>query len=208
MEQAKAVLLEPIMKVEVIAPVEFAGDLMSDMNGRRGRITGMDTRAGRRSSARWCDVGDAHLRNDLTSMTQGVARSPWKRVTTITCRRCRPIRSSPRTRPRWPESRKKGVDPASMSDLPSGAAFADRARGALMGLAVGDAVGTTVEFSSRGSFTPVTDMVGGGPFGLKAGQWTDDIRWRCAWPPAWSKPASSTPKTRWGVTAAGGAKGT
>ena len=49
-----------------------------------------------------------------------------------------------------------------------------RARGALLGLAVGDAVGTTVEFMPRGSFPPVTDMVGGGPFGLEAGQWTDD----------------------------------
>jgi ADP-ribosyl-[dinitrogen reductase] hydrolase len=50
----------------------------------------------------------------------------------------------------------------------------DRFRGCLLGLAVGDAVGTTVEFKSRGSFPPVTDMVGGGPFGLKPGQWTDD----------------------------------
>ncbi len=43
-----------------------------------------------------------------------------------------------------------------------------------MGLACGDAIGTTVEFSPRGSFTPVTDMTGGGPFQLKPGQWTDD----------------------------------
>jgi ADP-ribosyl-[dinitrogen reductase] hydrolase len=50
----------------------------------------------------------------------------------------------------------------------------ERARGCLLGLAAGDAVGTTVEFRARGSFTPVTDMVGGGPFGLRAGQWTDD----------------------------------
>jgi ADP-ribosylglycohydrolase len=41
-------------------------------------------------------------------------------------------------------------------------------------LAVGDAVGTTVEFRSPGSFEPLTDMIGGGPFGLKPGQWTDD----------------------------------
>lgn len=46
--------------------------------------------------------------------------------------------------------------------------------GTLLGLACGDAVGTAVEFAPRGSFEPVTDMVGGGPFGLKAGQWTDD----------------------------------
>ena len=50
----------------------------------------------------------------------------------------------------------------------------DRARGCLLGLAVGDAVGTTVEFKQRGSFRPLTDMVGGGPFGLQPGQWTDD----------------------------------
>jgi ADP-ribosyl-[dinitrogen reductase] hydrolase len=50
----------------------------------------------------------------------------------------------------------------------------DRYRGSLLGLACGDAVGTTVEFRSRGSFPPVTDMVGGGPFALKPGQWTDD----------------------------------
>ena len=50
----------------------------------------------------------------------------------------------------------------------------DRRRGALLGLAVGDAVGTTVEFKSPGTFPPVTDMTGGGPFRLKAGDWTDD----------------------------------
>lgn len=46
--------------------------------------------------------------------------------------------------------------------------------GALLGLACGDAVGTSVEFSPRGSFAPVTGMTGGGPFGLQPGQWTDD----------------------------------
>jgi ADP-ribosyl-[dinitrogen reductase] hydrolase len=50
----------------------------------------------------------------------------------------------------------------------------DRAVGALLGLAVGDAVGTTLEFSTRESKPPLVDMVGGGPFGLKPGQWTDD----------------------------------
>jgi ADP-ribosyl-[dinitrogen reductase] hydrolase len=50
----------------------------------------------------------------------------------------------------------------------------DRARGCLLGLAIGDAIGTTVEFKPRGSFTPMTDIVGGGPFQLKAGEWTDD----------------------------------
>jgi ADP-ribosyl-[dinitrogen reductase] hydrolase len=50
----------------------------------------------------------------------------------------------------------------------------DRARGALLGLAVGDAVGTTLEFRPPGSFEPISDMVGGGPFRLDAGQFTDD----------------------------------
>lgn len=50
----------------------------------------------------------------------------------------------------------------------------DRFRGALVGLAVGDAVGTSVEFLQRGEFTPVTDMVGGGAFNLQPGEWTDD----------------------------------
>lgn len=50
----------------------------------------------------------------------------------------------------------------------------DRFRGCLLGLAVGDAVGTTVEFKPRGSFPPVTDMLGQGPFQLQPGQWTDD----------------------------------
>lgn len=50
----------------------------------------------------------------------------------------------------------------------------DRALGAFLGLAVGDAVGTTLEFSSRDSCPPLTDMVGGGPFSLAAGEWTDD----------------------------------
>lgn len=50
----------------------------------------------------------------------------------------------------------------------------ERYRGCLLGLAAGDAVGTTVEFQRRGSFPPVTDMVGKGPFGLAPGEWTDD----------------------------------
>ncbi|WP_291260420.1 ADP-ribosylglycohydrolase family protein [Gemmatimonas sp.] len=53
-------------------------------------------------------------------------------------------------------------------------ALRNRLRGALMGLAAGDAVGTTVEFKAPGSFAPVRDMMGGGPFNLAPGEWTDD----------------------------------
>ena len=50
----------------------------------------------------------------------------------------------------------------------------DRFRGCLLGLAAGDALGTTLEFRPPGSFEPISDMVGGGPFDLQPGQWTDD----------------------------------
>ena len=49
-----------------------------------------------------------------------------------------------------------------------------RVKGALFGLACGDAVGTSLEFKMRGTFEPINDMVGGGKFNLKPGQWTDD----------------------------------
>ncbi len=49
-----------------------------------------------------------------------------------------------------------------------------RFRGVMFGLAAGDAVGTTLEFQSPGSFAKIDDMVGGGPFHLAAGEWTDD----------------------------------
>ncbi len=50
----------------------------------------------------------------------------------------------------------------------------DRYRGSLFGLAVGDALGTTLEFKPPGSFEPLVAMIGGGPFGLEPGEWTDD----------------------------------
>jgi ADP-ribosyl-[dinitrogen reductase] hydrolase len=50
----------------------------------------------------------------------------------------------------------------------------DRARGCLLGLAVGDALGTTLEFCRRDSLPHQRDMTGGGPFNLEPGQWTDD----------------------------------
>lgn len=60
--------------------------------------------------------------------------------------------------------------------FPNTSAYAirDRAIGALMGLAVGDAIGTTLEFKARDTYAPLTDMIGGGPFALKPGEWTDD----------------------------------
>jgi ADP-ribosylglycohydrolase len=50
----------------------------------------------------------------------------------------------------------------------------NRRRGALLGLAVGDALGAAVEFMSPGSFEPVSDYRDGGAHGLAPGEWTDD----------------------------------
>ena len=50
----------------------------------------------------------------------------------------------------------------------------DRFLGCLLGLAAGDALGTTLEFRKPGTFESLTDMIGGGPFHLNAGEWTDD----------------------------------
>jgi elongation factor G len=74
MEAAKPALLEPVMNVEVQAPVEFAGDLMGDMNGRRGRISGMDTKGGTQIVKAQAPMSEMlNYQNDLISMTQGRA---------------------------------------------------------------------------------------------------------------------------------------
>ena len=72
MEQAKATLLEPIMAVEITVPDEFAGSIMGDLNSRRGRIQGMDNKAG--NTVVKAEVPMAEMLTygaDLTSMTQG-----------------------------------------------------------------------------------------------------------------------------------------
>ncbi len=72
MEQAKPALLEPIMKVEITAPDEFAGSIMGDLNSRRGRIQGMDNKGGKTIVK--AEVPMAEMLTygaELTSMTQG-----------------------------------------------------------------------------------------------------------------------------------------
>jgi elongation factor G len=74
MQNAKPTLLEPIMDVEVQAPVEYAGDLMGDMNGRRGRIAGMDTKGTTQIIRAQAPMAEMlNYQNDLISMTQGRA---------------------------------------------------------------------------------------------------------------------------------------
>ncbi len=72
MEQAKPVLLEPVMRVEIEAPEEFAGTLMGDLNQRRGRVQGMDSRNA--STVIRAEVPMAEMLTygqSLTAMTQG-----------------------------------------------------------------------------------------------------------------------------------------
>jgi elongation factor G len=72
MEQAKPCLLEPIMNVEITVPENNAGDIMGNLNGRRGRVQGMDPKGG--STAIKAQVPLAEMltyASDLTSMTQG-----------------------------------------------------------------------------------------------------------------------------------------
>jgi hypothetical protein len=76
----------------------------------------------------------------------------------------------------------------------------DRYRGALLGLAVGDALGTTVEFKAPGTFPPVTDISGGGHFNLKPGEWTDDTSMALCLAESL---IDSTPKIKWTVTVDG-----
>lgn len=72
MAVAKPALLEPIMKVEVQAPVEFAGDLMGDMNSRRGRISGMETKGSTQIIRAMVPMAEMlTYQTDLISMTQG-----------------------------------------------------------------------------------------------------------------------------------------
>ncbi len=72
MQEAKPALLEPIVNAEIQAPVEYAGDLMGDLNGRRGRISGMDTKGNTQFIRAQVPMAEMlNYQNDLTSMTQG-----------------------------------------------------------------------------------------------------------------------------------------
>jgi elongation factor G len=72
MEVANPVLLEPIMNVEVYAPDAYAGDLMGDLNSRRGRVLGMDSKAGNQVIKAQVPMSEMlSYAPTLTSMTQG-----------------------------------------------------------------------------------------------------------------------------------------
>jgi elongation factor G len=74
MQEARPALLEPIMNAEIQAPVEYAGDLMGDLNGRRGRISGMETKGNSQFIRAQVPMSEMlNYQSDLTAMTQGRA---------------------------------------------------------------------------------------------------------------------------------------
>jgi len=74
MKQARPALLEPVMNVEVYAPDQYSGDLMGDLSGRRGRISGSEARGHNVVIKAQVPLSEMlSYANDLTSMTQGRA---------------------------------------------------------------------------------------------------------------------------------------
>jgi len=74
MAKASPVLLEPIMKVEVDTPEEYMGDVMGDLNSRRGRIMGMEEKAGKQIITAEVPLGDMFgYATELRSMSKGRA---------------------------------------------------------------------------------------------------------------------------------------
>ncbi len=74
MQQARPALLEPVMQVEVQTPVEFAGDLMSDFNVRRGRVSGMELKESMQSIRALVPMAEMlSYQDDLVAKTQGRA---------------------------------------------------------------------------------------------------------------------------------------
>lgn len=70
-----------------------------------------------------------------------------------------------------PDDGSGGVDDAALATV---ARLRSRFRGALLGLAIGDALAAPAQYARSGSFPPVKDLLGGGPYDLPAGAWTDD----------------------------------
>ncbi len=71
-KQAKAVILEPIMKVEITVPEEYMGDVIGDINARRGRMEGMDSDDGMQEIHSFVPLSEMFgYATDLRSKTQG-----------------------------------------------------------------------------------------------------------------------------------------
>ena len=71
-KQGKAVILEPIMKVEITVPEEYMGDVIGDVNSRRGKMEGMEARSGMQIIRAFIPLAEMFgYATDLRSRTQG-----------------------------------------------------------------------------------------------------------------------------------------
>jgi ADP-ribosyl-[dinitrogen reductase] hydrolase len=141
--------------------------------GARGTATpGRGTKAGRANTARGATpAGGARTSGGTPTAGQGAhpGHAASERGQPATAREPTPNTTTP-----------AAIGPAVDDPLSDPAALAaarnlrDRFLGALLGLAVGDAVSAATQFRKPGTFTPVGDMIGGGPFDLPRGGWTDD----------------------------------
>jgi elongation factor G len=93
--QGQSVLLEPIMKVEVVTPEDYMGDVIGDLNSPSRPDQGMEAARRRRSSRAMVPLAEMFgYATKLRSMTQGRAATRWSSRTTRKCRRTSPKRSS------------------------------------------------------------------------------------------------------------------
>ena len=75
MQKAGPVLLEPVMRVEVVTPEEYMGDIIGDLNSRRGNVSGMDQRGNARVISALVPLANMFgYINTLRSMSQGRAQ--------------------------------------------------------------------------------------------------------------------------------------
>jgi elongation factor G len=76
LRKGRTAILEPIMKIEVTTPEDFMGDVIGDINSRRGQINGMEDRAGAQVINAFVPLSNMFgYTTDLRSMTQGRAMS-------------------------------------------------------------------------------------------------------------------------------------
>jgi elongation factor G len=75
MQKAGGQLLEPVMKVEVVTPEDYMGDVIGDLNSRRGQVNGMDSRGNARVISAMVPLSNMFgYVNNLRSMSQGRAQ--------------------------------------------------------------------------------------------------------------------------------------
>ena len=97
MKKADPVLMEPIMQVDVMVPEEYMGDVIGDLNSRRGQIQGMEPRGGVQAiccRAFRCAEMFGYATDSAFQAPRAVASTPCSRATTLKCRRAFRRRSS------------------------------------------------------------------------------------------------------------------